>query len=269
MLKAADALRSVHHLDELASLDSPIHRLDPRTKVITTLIFAGILASFGQYEVSALLPFALYPVFLASAGSVPMAPVLRRVLLALPFVLLLGAFNPWLDRQPMLLMGRIHVGGGWVSYVSILLRFVLGASAALLLIATTGFFSVGRALERLGAPRAFAVQLLVLYRYLFVLGDEAARMERARSLRAFGRGMSLREFGSFAGNLFLRAWERAQRIHAAMLCRGFDGLFPVAHSSHFRFADWIFLLTWVVMLVLMRIFNVPFLLGNLAAGGSR
>ena len=76
------------------------------------------------------------------------------------------------------------VAGGWISFLSILLRFVLTVSAAIVLVAVTGIHSLCAALEKLGVPRALVTQLLVLYRYLFVLLDEAGRMDRARALRS-------------------------------------------------------------------------------------
>jgi cobalt/nickel transport system permease protein len=105
-----------------------------------------------------------------------------------------------------------------------MIRFTLTVSGALVLIASTGFNSVCMAVEKMGAPRSFAVQLLFLYRYIFVLADEASRMVRARALRTFGRGgTGMRVFTSMIGQLLLRTLDRAQRIHLAMRCRGFDG----------------------------------------------
>ena len=75
------------------------------------------------------------------------------------------------------------IGCGWISFASILLRFTLTVTAALTLIATTSFTGICMALEKMGCPRVFALQLLFLYRYLFVLVDEASRLIRARALR--------------------------------------------------------------------------------------
>ena len=121
---------------------------------------------------------------------------------------------------------------GWVSYVSIMLRFMLTTAAALVLICTTGMNSVCMAIERLGAPDVFATQLLFLYRYIFVLAEEVLTMSRARSLRSFGsRGMGFRVYGQILGQLLLRTYARAQRIYNAMLCRGFDGHVRTAHAQ--------------------------------------
>jgi cobalt/nickel transport system permease protein len=138
-----------------------------------------------------------------------------------------------------------------------MLRFVLTVSAALILVAVTGFHQVCAALERLGMPRALALQLLFLYRYLFVLGGEAARMVRARALRSFdGRGLGFGTYGSLLGHLLLRTLDRAQRLHLAMLSRGFDGEIRLLRPLHLHGRDVGFFLGWSALFVLLRFYNI-------------
>lgn len=254
-------------LDDLASVASPVHRLDPRAKILATGLFILTVASFGRYEVSALVPFALFPASLMALGGIPAGFILRRVLAALPFVLLLGALNPVLDRAPLLMLGPVGVTGGWVSFASILLRFALTVGSALVLVATTGMDGVCLGLERLGAPRAFAQQVAFLHRYAFVLGSETFRIHRARTLRAFGRKLHPAEFATLAGHLLLRAWDRARRIHVAMLSRGFTGHFPEPRPLAWRRRDLLFTLGWAGVFAALRLWNLPRVLGGLIAGG--
>jgi cobalt/nickel transport system permease protein len=253
--------------DQLATMDSAVHRLDPRAKVLATLVFIVCVVSFHRYEVTALAPFALFPVVLAAEGGIPADAVLRRLLVASPFALAVGIFNPLLDRNVIGALGALEVTGGWVSFASIMARFALTAGTALVLVAITGMPGVASALERLGAPKVFATQLLFLYRYIFVLAEEAMRMTRARSLRSFGgRGMELRPYVRMLGQLLLRTYGRARRVYDAMLCRGFDG--EVRSTAHLRFTprDWMFLLGWSGAFVVMRVFDLPDLLGRLMTG---
>jgi cobalt/nickel transport system permease protein len=255
-------------LDGLSAMETPVHRLDPRAKVVTTLLFAATIASFEKHQVLPLLPFAFYPVTLAAAGAVPLAAIGRRLLLALPFVLLVGAFNPLLDAAPAAL-GPLVVRAGWLSFVSILLRFLLTVSAALVLVAVTGVHAICAALERLGVPRALVTQLLVLHRYLFVLADEAARMDRARSLRSFGRrGRGLSIAGPFLGTLHLRTWGRAERIHLAMLSRGFTGEFRFDRPLASGPGSLLFAAGWTLLFALFRAVDVPLAVGTLLSGGT-
>ncbi|WP_025323886.1 cobalt ECF transporter T component CbiQ [Deferrisoma camini] len=258
------AFLDLGRLDRLAYADTPVHRLDPRAKIVATLVYLVAVVSHGKYEVSGLLPYALFPAVLIAQADLPLGYLIRKLLVVAPFAVLVGAANPWLDRTPMLSVGPVTVTGGWMSYASILVRFVLTIGAALVLVATTGFYGVCLGLRRLGTPRVMAVQLLLLYRYLFVLADEALRLVRARGLRSFGRrGTGLGVYGSLVGHLLLRTLDRARRIHTAMLCRGFSGEFRTLRTLRFRGADWAFLLGWSALFVMFRLVNVPRLVGAL------
>lgn len=264
MAKIESAFFDIGTLDTLADRDTPIHRLDPRAKLLTTLVFIVTVASFDPYEIAGLLPFFLYPVVLIAVGDLPTGYLLRKLLLVAPFALFIGIFNPLLDREILFRIGPVAVSGGCVSFCSILLRFTLTIGAALILIATTSFPGVCMALERLGTPRVFAVQLLFLYRYIFVLIDEALRMARARELRSFhGRGMGMKIFGDLIGQLLLRTLARAQRIHLAMLCRGFDGEIRLLRPLGIGRPEIVFTLGWSAAFILLRLYNVPRLLGRM------
>jgi cobalt/nickel transport system permease protein len=186
----------------------------------------------------------------------------------IPFALLIGLFNPVFDRQVILQVGALDVWGGWVSCLSILARALLTASAAIILVAITGFPAICEALEKLKMPKAFAVQLLFLYRYIFVLTDEGVRTARARQIRTFGnRGMGIRHFASLVGHLLLRTWERAERIHMAMLARGFSGdIHTARRQTQFGRRELLFTAGWVCLFILLRLVNIPQLVGQLVTG---
>ena len=265
MEKTGSSLLDLTYLDTLSDQDTPVHRLDPRVKLLTTLLFIVCVVSFNKYELSSLLPFVIYPVVLVALGNLPLGYLLKKVLLAAPFAFLVGIFNPLLDRAVLVHLGPLEISGGWVSFASIMLRFVLTVSAALILVASTGFNAVCLALEKMGAPAAFTVQLLFLYRYIFVLGDEALRMLRARSLRSFGgRGMALQVSSLMIGQLLLRTLDRAQRIHLAMRCRGFDGEIRIARQLRIGGRDLVFLVGCSAIFLFMRLHDVPRWLGDTA-----
>ena len=134
---------------------TPIHQLDPRAKLITSLVFITVVISFGKYEISALIPYFVYPVFLGAMGNVPPVYLLKKILLVSPFAVMIGIFNPLMDRDILVSLGGIGISGGWVSFASILIRFVLTVGAALILIAVTGFNAVCTALDKLGTPQGF------------------------------------------------------------------------------------------------------------------
>jgi len=254
-------------LDRLSFGDTVIHRLDPRAKVIATILFAAAVVSFPRYEVFSLVPFFLFPAVTSALGDVPLPFIARKTAAAAPFALFVGIFNPLLDRAPVALPGGLSVAAGWISFASILLRFVLTVGAALLLVATTSFPGICRALRRLGVPAAFVTQLLFLYRYLFLFVEEAARAVRGARARSFGaERLEARFFVRIAGTLLWRTVERAERIHAAMAARGFRGEVPAVRADAFGTADAVYLVAWTTFFALCRFLPVPELVGRAVRG---
>jgi cobalt/nickel transport system permease protein len=226
-----------------------------------------VVVSHGKYEIEGLLPFTVFPAALIAAGNLPVAYLARKVLVAAPFALFVAIFNPFLDRAPLAHFGAFAVSGGWVSFAAIMIKFILTVAAGLVLVGCTGFNAVCAALARMGVPGSFTLQLLFLYRYIFVLGDEAARMIRARALRSFGgRGMEMRVYGHMLGQLLLRTLDRAQRIHLAMLCRGFDGEIRLLRPLEVRAADLVFLVGWCALFLFFRTHNIPEFIGRAVTG---
>jgi cobalt/nickel transport system permease protein len=259
-----------HHdaerLDRHAYTDSLIHRLDPRGKVLATLVFIITVVSYPKYAVSPLVPFVLFPMTMAIWGFVPFGLLFRRVLIALPFVVFVGIFNPLLDRLPMLEVGPLVISGGWVSFISLLLRGLLCISSAVVLIATTSMPRIAEALSALGVPSALVAQLQLLYRYLFVLTEEAGRMNRAKQMRSMEKGTPAKVAVGMMSTLLVRTVDRSESIWRAMSARGFEGKLKTPHKMKWRVVDTLFLGAVIVFCLLLRFLPVTQYLGKL--GGS-
>jgi cobalt/nickel transport system permease protein len=261
------AYSDIGRLDLLSYRDTAIHRLDPRAKVVATMLFAVVVVSFPKYEVLSLLPFFLFPVLIAALGDIPADFIARKVIAVSPFAVFVGIFNPLFDPSTVTIAPGVSVSAGWVSFASILVKFALTISTGLLLIATTSFPGICRGLRRLGFPALFVSQLLFLYRYLFVLIEEAIRVVRAREMRSFGkRGAGVGVFVRVVGTLFLRTVERAERIYGAMLARGFRGEVPSMRRETLRPSDAVFLLAAGGFFALCRFVPVPQTIGRLIRG---
>ena len=173
----------------------------------------------------------------------------------------------WVDQSQAVIVGGLSLAAGWLSFASIVLRFLLTTAAALLLVASTGMPAIGVALRQLRVPEAFVTQLQLLYRYLFLLGEEAMRMERARDLRSCGRrGTGLWVSGTLLGALLLRAVARGQRIYDALLLRGYSGSIPTAAGRPMARRDLSFLLGWSAAFLFCRKVPVGELLGHAVIG---
>lgn len=235
---------------------------DARPRILAVAVFLVTLASFERHEVIRLVPFAVFPLCLLHGSGAAIGSILRRSLLALPFVLCVALPSPWLDSTPVMTpLGPLS--RGWFTCASLLLRGYLAVLGALALAATTGFPELCRGLERLGCPRALATQLLLLYRYLGLLGDEVTRVARARRLRAPEQALPGPALAaSMLGSLLLRSVARAERVHGAMLLRGFDGVMPAREESgEVSAADVGRLFAWLLFFATVRLAPVGLLLG--------
>lgn len=260
------ALSSLRDLDRLAAQASPLHRLDARVKVLVCAAYCAAVISVPKYDLAALAPFLLFPLLGAGLAGLDPLWLLRRALPAAWVALILGAFNPLLDRQA-LHVGGAAVGAGWVSLAVLLAKSLLSAGMALLMVASTSFAGFCEALTRLGAPKAFATQLLFLWRYIGVLSEEAERLTRARDLRdPLRRARGLRFAARLIGKLLQRTLDRADRIHAAMLSRGYQGPLPRVQSRAMPAADALWLLLLLTLLLAFRWLPLSALLGAAVLG---
>lgn len=257
----------IGRLDRLSYQNTWVHRLDPRAKLIATLLFLMSVISFPKHEISALAPFFLFPAVFIVIGDIPLRFILKRVMVISPFVIFIGLFNPILDTRPAATIAAVPLSMGWLSFLSILLKFLLTVSAALLLLATTSFPGICHAFRKLGLPSLFVTQLLFLYRYLFVLMEEAMRMTRARDMRSFGiRGTGMHVFVQMIGTLFIRTVDRAERIYDAMLSRGFQGDIPTLKRFRLTATDLLFLMVTGGLLIIFRCLPITETIGCFVRG---
>ena len=266
MPNIVNAIYNIRRFDELARQDSFIHLLHPLSKLLATLIYTVVLVSFDKYATIALLPFLFFPVFMAAAGRIPAGPILKRLLYIEPMIICVGLLNPLFDRGTTIIMGHA-ISSGWLIFISITLKGSLAVTTALLLIATTGMDGIALSLRKLKIPKIFVLQLMLTYRYISVLLEEASRIIQAYSLRAFDpKGLKREVWGPLLGQILLRTVDRAQRVYDAMCLRGFNGEYNTGKNPSPGFADYLFVAGWGTFIAASRAVNLPFWLGNLLTG---
>jgi cobalt/nickel transport system permease protein len=223
-------------LDRYLEGDSAIHNDDARVKVVVTLgfIFAMTSLPAGAWPAFGIMYLLLWSMVLMS--QLGAGRILRRSFLALPFVLVAlptvftRAGSPLFELN----LGFMHLTAtqqGLEFFVSVLLKSWASVTGAVLLTATTPFVRILEALRALRVPRTLIAIVSFMYRYLFVLVDESQRLLRARSARSAHvsdrAGGTIRwrakTAGGMAGSLFVRTYDRSERIYQAMLARGYDG----------------------------------------------
>ncbi|HCT76675.1 MAG TPA: cobalt ECF transporter T component CbiQ [Micromonosporaceae bacterium] len=209
---------------------SLVHHLAPETKIVAALAFTIVVVATPRERVVAFGAYALLVLALTIVARVPALWLAKRSLIELPFVataLLLPFFatGPKVD----LLGLSLAVDGLWGGW-NILIKGTLGVLIALLLTATTSARDLLVGLDRLRTPQAITQIALFMLRYLEVLADEARRMRIARISRLDDPRFlwQLKGFATGLGTLFLRAFERGERVYLAMRSRGYTGRLPTA-----------------------------------------
>lgn len=238
--------------DRYHEKESFLHRLDPRVKALATVFF---IVSNALLPDGAWIAFVVSWFFLIAANALSKLGIgytFKRSLIALPFALIAVTVlfsmpgKPVADFQ-IAMWNFIITDAGLLRFASILIRSWLSVQMAILLVAVTLFPDLIHALEHLRVPSIITTIIAFLYRYLFVLTDEVLRLLKARESRSAAMaghrsGGSVlwraRVAGNMTGQLFLRSYERSDRIYNAMVSRGYTGRLYTLNPHEMKSSDY-------------------------------
>jgi cobalt/nickel transport system permease protein len=253
--------------DRYHESESFLHRLDPRVKVVATIAF---ILSNALLPDGAWIAFGLSWLFLLFANwfsNLGLGFTFKRSLVAIPFALIAITVLFSIPGKPLtsfhFLMWNLTITDmGFLRFVSILIRSWLSVQMAILLVAVARFPDLIHALEHLKVPAILTTIIAFLYRYLFVLADEVFRLMRARESRAAaapgkrsGRSIAWRAgiAGHMAGQLFLRSYERSDRVYNAMLARGYAGHLETINPHELRRRDYLTTALALLMILILQV----------------
>jgi cobalt/nickel transport system permease protein len=244
-------------IDQYSDLNSFIHRLDPRTKLLAcpAFILLVVLTPAGNWKL-----FIFYLCVIAIlilVSRLPLLYVLKRSLIIFPFVLMVAVFIPFFKQGQAVWSYAIGVWHISVTYegllvlANVLIKSWLSMLSLILLSSSTRMADLLEGMKQLGTPKIFILIISFMYRYLFILADQVIRMSQARDSRNFGgsRSHQFRTLGNMIGTLFIRSYERGERVYAAMLARGYNGEMPVMKKLNFKSPDAYFSLVMAVLLI--------------------
>ncbi|MEV4182330.1 cobalt ECF transporter T component CbiQ [Streptosporangium canum] len=229
---------SGHHHQLYRPGDTPVHRLPPQCKLAAVAGFALVVVATPREWLWAFGLYALLLAAVAAAARVPPSFLLRRMVVEIPFVVFAVAlpFIGFGERVSFLGLS-FSVAGLWAAW-NILAKATLGVIASVLLAATTEPRLMLLGAQRLRLPPLLVQIAMFMLRYMDVIVDEMRRMRVARESRGFA-ARNVRHIpvvARSAGALFIRSYERGERVHLAMLSRGYSGSMPVIQdlsaSSH-------------------------------------
>ncbi|MEU9107865.1 cobalt ECF transporter T component CbiQ [Streptomyces xanthophaeus] len=220
--------------------DSPVHRLPPHCKLAATLGFVIVVVSTPREAVWA---FGLYAVLLGAVAAVARIPaglLLKRLLIEVPFVAFAVLMPFVAEGERVEVLGlSLSVSGLWGAW-NVLAKGTLGVAASVLLASTTELRALLLGLERLKLPPLLVQIATFMIRYGDVITDELRRMSIARRSRGF-EARGIRHWGVLAktaGALFIRSYERGERVYLAMVSRGYTGSMPVIDEMAATPTEW-------------------------------
>jgi cobalt/nickel transport system permease protein len=242
-------------IEELTGGDSIIHRLDPRVKIVVAFFFSVVVAVANRFLVLTLaLMLSACIVLLA---RVPAKELFRRLVPVNAFVLFLWIFLPFtVQGEPLFLIGPLvgtREGVLYAAQISVKSNAIVIMLIAL--VASTSIYTLGHAMHELRVPKKIVYLFYFTYRYIHVIHREYLRLVHAVKIRGFSPGTNMHTYKTVAylvGMLLVRSSDRAERVHQAMLCRGFRGtLYSLSEFSLTRMD----VISLVVMLVLIAAFG--------------
>ncbi len=250
-------------LDRYSDLGSVIHRLDPRVKVIFFFALILVIVSTPPQETVRFLGYFLMLLILLLLSRVPFLYVFGRTLAIIPFVLLVAIFIPFFKGGEVagsynfLTLHLTVSHKGLLILQNILIKSWLSVLSLTILTSTTKFSSLLKALEILKIPRVLILIASFFYRYMFLLVDQIMKIKNARDSRSFKKNplYQLKIFGYMIGELFIRTYDRAERIYLAMLSRGFNGSIHTLESFKIKGFDLYFLGSLVTIIFLIRLWR--------------
>lgn len=251
------------YIDEHSHLNSFIHRLDPRIKIISSIAFILFVIFTGPGSFKT---FGLYGALMAVLillSRIPIGFIFKKSLVIIPFVLMMAFFIPFVKSGEV--AGGYSFGtlkltvtyGGLIIFWNCLIKAYLSTLAMILLITSTSFSDFLRALEKLKCPLLFTMIFSFMYRYIFVVEDELLKMQQAKEARSVGGSgwFHARASANMLGTLFIRTYERGEKVYLAMCSRGFDGRIRTMADFKVTIKDLYFLGTMIVVLTGIRILS--------------
>ncbi|MBX9398459.1 cobalt ECF transporter T component CbiQ [Streptomyces sp. TRM72054] len=227
-----------HKLYRRAS--SPVHALPPHTKLAATFAFVVVVVSTPREAMWAFGAYAVLLGVVAALARVPFGFLLKRLLIEVPFVAFAVLLPFVAEGERVEVAGMsLSVSGLWGAW-NVLAKGTLGVAASVLLAASTELRELLLGLQRLRLPPLLVQIASFMIRYGDVITDEMRRMRIARESRGF-EARGLRHWGVLAksaGALFIRSYERGERVHLAMVSRGYAGVMPVIDEVTASRAQW-------------------------------
>ena len=238
--------------------DSRIHRLPSETKLVAVVAAVVVMAVTPRQEVVAFVLYAVGAWSVIAMTGIGLATYVKRLAVIIPFVLF-AVIVPFLGGgESVQVVGvSLSVDGLWATW-NILVKAGLGATLSIALSATTRVPELLHGLTRLRVPRLLVAIIAFMLRYIDVLVEQLGRMRRSMVARGHDPRWlwQVKPIASSAGALFVRSYERGERVHQAMLARGYSGVMPVVTDRQASPREWLSVMLYPLVFVVVLVVAV-------------
>lgn len=256
-----DAIHDLHSIDALANRNIFINKLHPMVKVILIMSFMICVVSFYKYDVTGLAYMFIPLGVVFVVADLSWIHALKRLKYVMPFLILMGLFNPLFDTQ-LVRLGNIVVSTGVLSMLCLWMKGVACVLSAYVLVGTTRMDDIVYAFKKLHAPEILITVIMLTYRYLSLLMEEVSRVVTSYQLRAPKQnGIHYTAWGSLVGLVLLRSMDRAQVVYDSMLLRGYQGT-VIYRTIDFTDKDGFFLIVGLLVVFGLRLLPMFIRLGG-------
>lgn len=242
--------------EHFANGDSFIHRLDPRVKIVVVFLFSVVVAVSTRFVV--LVSALAMGVCVTWLAGLPTKELLRRLVPINIFIIFLWFFLPFtFEGKPLFSVGPLvgtHEGVLYATQITIKSNAIVVVLIAL--VSSTPILTLGHAMHELRVPKKIVHLFFFTFRYVHVIYREYFRLVNAMKIRGFRPGTNIHTYKTLAylvGMLLVRSCDRAQRVHRAMLCRGFRGNLYSLSEFSLRTTDVISLILMMALILALGV----------------
>ena len=250
-------------IDQHSHIDSILSRLNSRTKTVSFFVFIFFIIFTSPDSTLSFTLYALLLIVLVVLSQIPILYIFKRCLVVIPFILMTSVFLPfWRQGETISLF---HIGNfqvnvaatGWAMFQGVVIKGILSVTCLTLLTTSTPFPQLLAALENFKVPKVITMILSFMYRYIFLIEDEAMKMWRAMKSRRAGssRRLHFRAIANMIGILFIRSFERGEAVYLAMCSRGFNGTVKRSMDDELKGIDFAFLFNIFFALISIKILD--------------
>lgn len=257
MNKGTDRALELFHDIEYQARKRQNNSIHPVARFIVALVFIVTTISFGKQQLIPLLGMLVYLIIISFWEKIPVISMLKRVKIIIFMLLLIGIANPIFDRAKVITIGTLVITRGMISMITLILKGIFTVCATYILMAEIGISGICGAMRVLKVPGIMVTVIMLIYRYLIVLLQEIKNTSIAYSLRAPGqKGIHIKSWGSFVGQILLRSMDRAQDIYESMLLRGYNGDFRFEreryHKNTSACKSLLYAFSWCALIISFR-----------------